>query len=72
MPVAHQALVVQIISDLAQTQDDEIVIDVDQLDNTTLWRLFDCVFPKSQQIALGIVHDDLVAPAAAPAAAAAP
>ena len=71
LPIARQARVVQIISDLAQTQDDEIEIDLDQMDNTTLWRLFDYVFPKSQQIAMGITHDELVvgAPSAAPAAA---
>ena len=71
LPIARQARVVQIIS-VGQTQEDEIEIDLDQMDNTTLWRLFDYVFPKSQQIAMGITHDDLVAPAAAPAAAAAP
>jgi hypothetical protein len=71
LPIARQARVVQIVSDLAQTQDDEIELDLDQMDNTTLWRLFDYVFPKSQQLAMGITHDELVlgAPSAAPAAA---
>ena len=78
LPVQKQARVVQIISEsqLTQTNEDEIEIDLDQMDNTTLWRLFDFVFPRSKQIDMGIheiyASEPVVqAPTAAAAAAAA-
>jgi hypothetical protein len=75
LPVQKQARVVQIISEsqLTKTNDDEIEIDLDQMDNTTLWRLFDFVFPRSKQIDMGIPEiykaEPVVAPPPPPAAA---
>ena len=56
LPVQKQARVVQIISEqnLTKSEDDEIEIDLDLMDNATLWRLFDFVFPRSQQMQMGI------------------
>jgi hypothetical protein len=45
---------------------------MDQMDNTTLWRLFDYVFSVSRQVAMGITHDELVVVARAAAPVAAP
>lgn len=71
LPIARQARVVQIVAGKVEKQDDEIEIDMDQMDNATLWLLFDYVFTKRQQMEMEINHDELVvgAPSAAPAAA---
>jgi hypothetical protein len=71
LPIERQARIAQILADIVEEQDDEIEIDLDQMDNTTLWRLFDYVFPKSKQMQMGITRDELVvgAPSAAPVAA---
>jgi bromodomain-containing factor 1 len=71
LPIARQARVVQIIEHTLESRDDEIELDLNRLDNTTLWRLFDYVFSESAQMQMGINHNELVvgAPSAAPAAA---
>jgi len=69
LPIHRQAGVVQIITDTMNTQDDEIEINLDTMDNITVWRLFDYVFPRSQQVAMGVIHNDHAAkaqPATAP------
>jgi hypothetical protein len=65
LPIARQARVLRMID--ARYDDgegDEVEIDLDVMDNTTLWRLFDYEFPKSQQLAMGVNFD--APPAAAP------
>jgi hypothetical protein len=71
LPIARQARVVQIAQYTFDSRDDEVDVDLDQIDNTTLWLMFDYVFPNSVQMRMGINHDELVvgAPSAAPAAA---
>jgi hypothetical protein len=72
LPIARQARVLQILGDQVGGQADEVEIDMDQMDNTTLWRLFDYVFSVSRQVAMGITHDELVVVARAAAPVAAP
>jgi hypothetical protein len=65
LPIARQVRVTQIIQSTFESQDDEVVIDLDMLDNETLWRLVDYCFPGNKR------EEILAAAAEASAAAAA-
>jgi hypothetical protein len=60
LPILRQGRVTQILNGQVEMQADEVEVDLEKLDHTTLWRLFDYVFPVRQQAAMGVTLNELV------------
>ena len=76
LPIVRQARLLQIITGVLETTDDEVEIDLDMMDNATLWRLMDYCFPGAvraeiEAAAAETLKNERAAAAAQAAAAAA-